>query len=225
VRLRPGGGAFDQGKEIHSRTHKAKKTTTTKKIHGARQLQLDGKALEGESQQQEDNARSLTGKKSAGLNTGKHLRVTQVIKSSFNQTLNRGTWSFYLPDYATFGTVKTKPRYLTTADQDLRKKALKGEIPGRQGEKIRARTAGRGTLYLQTPQVLFWNMLDIYPKRVYTISFTVKLIAPPPPGADVLQVGGSFVAELYDDEGEYTTVHCKDHREIPLKKGAGAQKV
>lgn len=225
MRLRPGGGPFDQGDEIHSRTQ-AKKTKTIKTIHGVRQLKMDSMTMDGASQVQQGNGRSLTGHKPAGITTGKHLRVTQVIKSSLSQTLVMGTLSFLLPDYATFGKVKTQPAYLTIADQELQQKAISGEIPGLKGEKIRDRLAGRGTLFLQTPQLLFWKMDDVYPKKTYKISFTIKLIAPPPPGVDELIVKSTFVAALINaDTGAVTVVDCDDERELPLTTGAKGHKV
>lgn len=121
-RLRPGGGPFDQGREIHSRTHKAKKTATIKKtttikaLNDLRERLLATPIFDGESQEQPENDRSLTGLKSAS-GTGKNLRVTQVIKSSWNQTMAGVIWSFRLPDYATYGTVKTQPAYLTTSGE------------------------------------------------------------------------------------------------------------
>lgn len=104
-----------------------------------------------------------------------------------------------------------------TSDQISLEKAQSGEIPGQKGQQVISRMAGRGTLTLFNSQNLLWNIGEVYPKKTYKISFTIKLIAFPPPGTDFLVVDGSFLAALVDDsDGSFVIVDCDDQRELPL---------
>jgi len=153
------------------------------------------------------------------LKKGQMVQFTQTIVSKVDPIMMDKYWTFYLPDWAAFGKIHTHPKALNYKQANRREEAReRAGVDRRNADHLRGKDGEimpshrRGSMYLQMPQKLKWNIGPLVAEERYKISFKIKIIADPPTGTtdvDVISIFEHLVMHEVDPGMMVPIINCE----------------